>query len=217
MPLRVKNWTKFQHYKKRNPPWIKVHVDILISEDWVMTPDPLKGVLIAIMVVASKHDGYIPNNPEYIKRVANLDKLPNLQHFIEQGFLIIENGDASNMLADASTLQADACSSVSVSVSDLKNKSLPTWGNNPRPSRWNERLEESFMSFWNDYPRKVDKGDARKSWKTINPDDDLLAEIMNGLARWNNSTNWLEGDKQFIKYPATWLNACSWEIGGDDE
>ena len=217
MRYRIKNWERFQHYKRRNPPWIKVHFDLLNSEDWVMTPDSLKGSLIAIMLVASRNDGCVPGNPEYVKRVANMDKVPNLQHFIEQGFLIVENGHASNMLADASTLQADACPYVSVSVSDLKNKSLPIWGNRPRPSGWTERLEESFRPFWNDYPRKVDKGAARKAWKNINPDHELLIDIMAGLAKWNNSTNWIEGDKQYIKHPATWLNACSWEIGGDDE
>jgi len=27
--LRVKNWGKFQHYKDRNPPWIKLHRGLL--------------------------------------------------------------------------------------------------------------------------------------------------------------------------------------------
>ena len=29
MTYRVKNWSKFQHYKNRNPPWIRLHVEIL--------------------------------------------------------------------------------------------------------------------------------------------------------------------------------------------
>jgi hypothetical protein len=27
--LRVKNWSEFQHYKDRNPPWIKLHRTLL--------------------------------------------------------------------------------------------------------------------------------------------------------------------------------------------
>ena len=29
LKYRVKNWSKFQHYKNRNPPWIRLHVEIL--------------------------------------------------------------------------------------------------------------------------------------------------------------------------------------------
>ena len=27
--LHIKNWGEFQHYKKRNPPWIKLHKKLL--------------------------------------------------------------------------------------------------------------------------------------------------------------------------------------------
>ena len=33
--LTIKNWHKFQHYKDRNPPWIKLHYEILTRPDWV--------------------------------------------------------------------------------------------------------------------------------------------------------------------------------------
>ena len=39
---RVKNWERFQHYKDRNPPWIKLHYEIMTSADWVMLADASK-------------------------------------------------------------------------------------------------------------------------------------------------------------------------------
>lgn len=31
--LRVRNWEKFQHYKDRNPPWIKNYIELLNDDD----------------------------------------------------------------------------------------------------------------------------------------------------------------------------------------
>ena len=32
--LRVKNWGEFQHYTKRNPPWIKLYTSLLEDYDF---------------------------------------------------------------------------------------------------------------------------------------------------------------------------------------
>lgn len=93
--FRVKNWAKFQHYKHRCPPWIKLHVDIFSSEDWVMLDDASKLLAVACMVIASKHNGIVPDSPDYIQRVAYLNKRPNLKPLIDCGFI-------ENTLADAS-------------------------------------------------------------------------------------------------------------------
>ncbi len=91
----IKNWAKFQHYKDRNPPWIKLHVDIFASRDWVTLADASRLLAVVCMVVASRNNGQVPNDPDYIKRVAYLDRLPDLTPLIKCGFLI-------NTLADAS-------------------------------------------------------------------------------------------------------------------
>lgn len=98
---QVRNWKQFQHYKDRNPPWIKLHFALLASEDWVSLDDASKLLAVVCMLVASRNDGKVPNNPAYLKRVAYLDALPDLTPLIECGFL-------SETLADASTQQADA-------------------------------------------------------------------------------------------------------------
>jgi hypothetical protein len=99
--LQIRNWKKFQHYKDRNPPWIKLHFEMLASEDWVTLSDASKLLVPVCMLIASKHEGMVPNNPDYIKRVAYLDKRPNLTPLISCGFLQI-------MQADDSVVQATA-------------------------------------------------------------------------------------------------------------
>lgn len=91
----VKSWERFQHYKDRNPPWIKLHFELLASETWVMLDDASRVLAIACMLIASRNEGKIPNNPDYLKRVAYLNKRPDFTPLIEIGFLEIPLADAS--------------------------------------------------------------------------------------------------------------------------
>jgi biotin operon repressor len=78
----------------------------------------------------------------------------------------------------------------------------------------NERIysdsENEFESFWSHYPKKVDKGAAirafRKALKTS-----PAPEVIEGAKRYAEDPNLPE--KQFIKNPATWLNAEAWNNG----
>lgn len=87
MGYRVKNWRNFQHYKDRNPPWIKLHFSLLSSEDWVTLDDSSRVLAVACMLIASRNEGVIPSDMAYLKRVAYLNKTPNLTPLIECGFL----------------------------------------------------------------------------------------------------------------------------------
>lgn len=104
--LRVRNWRKFQHYKDRTPPWIKLHWELLSSEDWVMLDDASKLLAVACMLIASRNEGLVPDNPAYIKRVAYLDKTPNLKPLIECGFLenpLADDSESKRKQADDTT------------------------------------------------------------------------------------------------------------------
>jgi hypothetical protein len=103
--LKIKNWEKFQHYKHRNPPWIKLHKELLASQTWVMLADASRVLAIAMMLLASQKDNEFEDSDEersYIKRVAYLDSLPDFKPLIKCGFLEYLQADASNLQADAS-------------------------------------------------------------------------------------------------------------------
>lgn len=96
--LRVKNWSEFQHYKDRNPPWIKLHRTLLDDYEFSCLQDASKAHLILIWLFASQRDGLIPNQPKFLKMKLGLDKEPNLKWFIDHGLLVVEQ-DASKTLA----------------------------------------------------------------------------------------------------------------------
>lgn len=70
---------------------------------------------------------------------------------------------------------------------------------------------QRFESFWQMYPNKKAKANARKAWDKLKVDGTLYTEIMRGLALHKKSRDWIKDDGQFIPHPASWLNGKRWE------
>jgi hypothetical protein len=72
-----------------------------------------------------------------------------------------------------------------------------------------ENYKEQFDTFWSIYPKHLQKGEARKAfWKAVQRVGDIQV-IMDGVTRMSGDPNL--PPKQFIPYPATWLNRDGWE------
>jgi hypothetical protein len=102
---RIKNWSEYQHYKDRCPPWIKLHHAMLTSEIWVMGNDATRALIIASMLLASrneKQDGSFNGDPEYVKRFAYLNTSPNFKPLIDYNFIELLQDDSA-VLADCDT------------------------------------------------------------------------------------------------------------------
>jgi len=71
----------------------------------------------------------------------------------------------------------------------------------------NERTISEFERFWEIYPKKTDKGAARRAFTTAirKADVELIITKAKAYAEDPNLPQ-----KQFIKYPASWLNAEAW-------
>ena len=76
----------------------------------------------------------------------------------------------------------------------------------------NERIysDSQFEEFWNHYPKKVDKGAALRAFRKAAKNEDV-ALVIDGAKRYAEDANLPE--KQYIKNPATWLNAEAWNNG----
>lgn len=79
----------------------------------------------------------------------------------------------------------------------------------PPDSDLDEKIQKSFDEFWNLYDKKVDKERAFKHWKRMSAKDrdKAISFIPTYLATIK--------DKQYQKYPLTYLNARLWEEGND--
>lgn len=74
----------------------------------------------------------------------------------------------------------------------------------------------AFDRFWEVYPKKVGKGDARRAFDKVKVDvEDLIAAV----ERQKGSDQWTRDGGRYIPNPSTWLNQGRWEdelaAGGD--
>ena len=104
--LTIKNWNTFQHYKDRNPPWIKLHRAVLDDYAFAALPDAQKAHLVLLwLFAASQAAGSIPNDAAFLSRKLGTTEAIDLENLVNAGFLILEQ-DASNVLAER---KQDAC------------------------------------------------------------------------------------------------------------
>lgn len=86
--MKIKNWSKFQHFKDRRPPWIKLYRDLLDDIDWHQL-DPLASkVLVMCWLIASEDDGQIPDSKTLAFRLRMSEKqtsdcISKLSHWLE--------------------------------------------------------------------------------------------------------------------------------------
>lgn len=65
--FRVRNFEKFQHYKDRNPPWIKLYRSILDDPRFFQLAEPDRFLLLGIFILASQSDNKLPDDQHWLK------------------------------------------------------------------------------------------------------------------------------------------------------
>ena len=105
--IRVRGWEKFQHYKKRNPPWIKLHRQLLDDREWQKLGDFAARLLIDLWLLASESEepGTVKMDSDTLAWRLRYDsnKLagigPALQELTSHGFIRLGKQVASKVLA----------------------------------------------------------------------------------------------------------------------
>lgn len=233
MKYEITNWRDHQHYKDRNPPWIKLHFSLLSSEDWVSLNDASRVLMVACMLIGSRTDGIIDGSPkglEYLRRVAYLNTKPNLNQLIQTNFLTLL-ADASTMLADASNLHTNARPETETEAeTEAETETKTETEIETGTELCAIPTVNQFDRFWRAYPKKISKGDAEKAWKTGECDRHIEA-ILQSLEKHKVWQDWTKDGGKFIPHPATWLRRIGWEneleivglstpgvaVGSDDE
>lgn len=68
-----------------------------------------------------------------------------------------------------------------------------------------------FEDFWKQYPRKIAKGNAQRSWEKIpSMSPELQQQIIASVEAHKETSQWREGGGKFIPHPATFLNQQRW-------
>jgi len=143
MKLIPKNWVKFQHYKDRNPPWIKLHRDLLIDKEYMRLPLASKALAPLLWLLASESvEGVFDadlDELEFRLRISQKELTEGLKPLIANGFFL----DASTMLA--------------VSLQDA----IPeTERETEREAKYNPPIPKELLDEWMSVRRKKKAGDV---------------------------------------------------------
>ena len=184
MKIIPKNWSNFQHYKHRSPPWIKLHRNLLDDMHFQRLPIASKALAPMLWLLASEsNDGVIHKSAEEIAfrlRMTEKDVITAIKPLIDNGFFIEDSNMLAECLHDATT---------------------------EREKR--REKSEGFDLFWEAYAYKVGKPNAIKEWDKLNLGDDLVS--INFIVEKAKKDKQSKPDNQFRKHPERWLKGKHWE------
>ena len=144
--LSIRNFEKYQHYKDRKPPWIKLYWSLISDPNFYELSDASKWVLIASMLLASQHDNKIPFKKNWIIHETRCKSKVNWQEVLDSGFIICYQDD-SNMLADCkrcSIVETETETETDIASKDASNNASKLLANDRQNKRRSKRVPESF-------------------------------------------------------------------------
>jgi hypothetical protein len=107
---KIKNWGKYQHYKDRRPPWIKLYTEIIddfradgTPNDLYSLTDSAKLTLMLLWCLASRHDGVIPRIDSAWLALKTGMKKPDISPLLAAGFIETSDHASKDASKDAST------------------------------------------------------------------------------------------------------------------
>lgn len=95
--LSIKDFEKHQHYKNRNPPWIKMHRSILSDYAFGCLQDASKAHLMLLWLLASGLDNKIPYDLPWIQKQLDANSPVDVEELILQGFIEVSQDDGKTL------------------------------------------------------------------------------------------------------------------------
>lgn len=211
--LKIKNWDSFQHYRDRNPPWIKLHRKLLNDREFFnLDGDCVKTLVLLWMLAAETKHGELPAIEDIAFRL-RLDSKVLSQQITKLNHWIIF--DASTMLAnrehdDSNLLQNSPPETERETETNTERETERETQQRARARSID--VDHDFETFWMSYPKKVGKKDAFKSFQKARksglPDIHVLVAA---IEQQRKSDQWRRDNGQYIPNPSTWINQGRWD------
>jgi hypothetical protein len=97
--FQVRNYERYQHYKNRRPPWVKLHRDLWFDPKFFSLSSLSKLYVIGFFTLASENDNRIPLDIAWIRSRLGIDKKPDFKELFASGFIEEIPENASKVLA----------------------------------------------------------------------------------------------------------------------
>ena len=180
MKLIPKNWAVFQHYKDRNPPWIKLHRETLNDRTFMCLPIASKALAPLMWLLASESkngvfDGSV-DDLMFRLHITKKEYDDGVKPLIDKGFFEIASGVLADCQQDARPETETETETETKRESEAKKSTrgsrlsadfvLPTewadWAKQERPDLDLRNVGEQFRDYWS---AKAGSGATKLDWQ----------------------------------------------------
>lgn len=202
MTYYIKDWNEYQHYKTRNPPWIKLHKKLLDDPEFHALSGNASKTLAMCWLIASEDKGYLPDINKLAFRL-RLDINVLAEHLIELKHWIKK--DASITLAEG--LQ-DACRETEEETEEERKKEPPNPLFSPQ-----QNPPPDFSEFWQSYPHNHGSQDAAsKAYELARRQGATHQQILRGANLYAALIRQNSTETQYVTSADKWLKEKKWTV-----
>jgi hypothetical protein len=173
--FQVRNFDQFQHYKLRNPPWIRLYYKLLHDRRFFRLDDASKYLAIGCFLLASQSENKIPFDEAWIRRELSFDGVFNWEILLENEFITPIDCDASTLLSEASN---HACHIITDSSDNSDSSNTEILSFSPKTQKGVVKEEIAILNYWNQQPELMkhralngQEKDINKALKKYSPDE----------------------------------------------
>jgi hypothetical protein len=230
--LSVRNFEKFQHYKNRKPPWIKLYRDLWRDPRFFVLNERERYYLISFFVLASQNDNRLPADQTWLRHELATSQPVPLEKFIQAGWLVTSNS-ASKTLASR---KQNAIAETETETDKREKPPFPPsgafeerWKLFPNP-RGRKAAEKHFGASVRTVSDLSNLDEAMRNYVfTVNHENNQRREHGQSLRRWQNGSTWFNQWKDWIpvigngngqaRHGPHWCGFCpkphEWACNGD--
>jgi hypothetical protein len=197
--LRVRNYEQFQHYKDRDPPWIKLYYWLLDDYAFAKLSDPSKWHLVGIFLLASRCGNRIAADAMWVRKKIGAKTPVDLATLEAAGFL--EKVDD----ALAACKQPARPETETETEAETETERVLSAGADPtrifESDSGRKTYPEDFEAFWTGYPTDplMSKSKTFDQWRRMIPADRAAA------------TNSLPAFRDFVKRQVNYHVVHPWK------
>ncbi len=151
--FRFTNWGKYQHYKKRSPPWIRLHNSLLRSRSFMGLTEAVRWHAVGLMLVASQHGNVIEWDVRWLRLELKCKAAIDFTALFASGLIELCNEKGAPDTSETDSSEADN--------SDKKRTA------GKRPKKMSPKPDPLFDEFWQAYPERMppsNRVSAEEQW-----------------------------------------------------
>jgi hypothetical protein len=221
--MKIKNWSKFQHFKDRKPPWVKLYRELLDDIEWHLLDPKAAKVLTMLWLIASEYDGELPDTKTLAFRLRlsekeTKDAVSKLSHWLIQNDInMISSQYQSDSLETETERETEKETEVEGTTSTKSQSTrlspdwqLPDhwaiWAKEHRPELNVNEIADGFKDYWiaqaGTKGRKVDWFATWRNWirtqKVSKQDKAYEAPWVQQNREWFDEATGRKPEKDFV-------------------